>query len=133
QPLTDTQGRSITEELIDPEAFSQKSYDSRAIRDGHLEWLAADGRIMSTDITSGATEPRIDTGFTSGSDKSSQAIFTDRSIHLIQETFDGETPIKITQLDRATADPITEITVPGLAEQLGLEFNLRGTAVPPGA
>lgn len=133
QPLVDVQGRPIAEKLVDPETFSQKSYDARAVRGGHLEWLAADGRIMSTGIASGVTEPRFDTRFTSGNNSSSQAIFTDRSIHLIQETFDGETPIKIKQFDRATGNLVTEIAVPGLAEQLGIEFNLRGTAVPPTA
>ncbi|WP_434446962.1 hypothetical protein [Lentzea sp. E54] len=133
QRLVDVQKRPIAEELIDPETFSQKSYDARAVRGGHLEWLAADGRIMSTEIASGITEPRFDTGFVSGSDSSSQAIFTDRSIHLIQETFDGRTPIRIKKFDRATGNLVTEIAVPGLAEQLGIEFNVRGTAVPPTA
>nr|QEO74886.1 hypothetical protein [uncultured bacterium] len=133
RPLADGQGRPITEKLIDPETFSQKSYDARAVRGGHLEWLAADGRIMSTEIASGITEPRFDTRFISGSDSSSQAIFTDRSIHLIQETFDGRTPIRIKKFDRATGNLVTEIAVPGLAKQLGIELNVRGTAVPPTA
>jgi hypothetical protein len=133
QPLADVRGRPIAQELIDPETFSQKSYDARAVRGGHLEWLAADGRIMSTEITSGITKPRFDTSFVSGSNSSSQAIFTDRSIHLIQETFDRKTPIKIKKFDRATGDLVTEIAVPGLAKQLGIELNVRGTAVPPTA
>ncbi|WP_112271925.1 hypothetical protein [Lentzea terrae] len=133
QPLADGQGRPITEKLIDPETFSQKSYDARALRGGHLEWLAADGRIMSTEVASGITEPRFDTGFVSGSNSSSQAIFTDRSIHLIQEKFDGMTPVRIKKFDRATGNLVTEIAVPGLAEQLGIELNVRGTAVPPTA
>lgn len=133
QALVDVKGRPIAEELIDAGTFSQKSYDARAVRGGHLEWLAADGRIMSTDMASGVTEPRFDTRFTSGSSSSSQVIFTERSIHLVRETFDGETPITIAQFDRATADLVTEIAVPGLAERLGLEFNLRGAAVPPTA
>jgi hypothetical protein len=133
RPLLDVQGRPVAEELVDPETFSQKSYDARAVRGGHLEWLAADGRVMSTEIASGVTRPRFDTGFTSGSNSSSQAIFTDRSIHLVRETFVGETPVKIKQFDRATGDMVTEIAVPGLAKQRGIEFNLRGTAVPPTA
>ncbi|PRX45490.1 hypothetical protein B0I33_109153 [Prauserella shujinwangii] len=133
QPLVDGQGRPVAEELVDPEVFSLKSYDARAVRDGHLEWLAADGRIMSTEIASGVTEPRFDTRSTSGSDSSSQAIFTDRSIHVVQETFDGVTPVRITRFDRATGDLVSEIAVPGLAEQFGLEFNVRGAAVPPTA
>jgi hypothetical protein len=133
QPLVDAQKRPITDELSDPETFSQKSYDARAARDGHLEWLAGDGRIMSTDIASGVTVPRFDTGLTSDSNSSSQAAFTEQSIHLIQETFDGRTPVKIKQFDRATGKLVTEIAVSGLAEQLGLEFNLRSIAVPPGA
>ncbi|KJK33375.1 hypothetical protein UK23_46355 [Lentzea aerocolonigenes] len=133
QPLADVRGRPIAQELIDPETFSQKSYDARAVRGGHLEWLAADGRIMSTEISSGLTKPRFDTSFVSGSNSSSQAIFTDRSIHLIQETFDGKTPIRIKKFDRATGDLVTEIAVPGLAKQLGIELNVRGAAVPPTA
>lgn len=133
QPLVDARGRAIAEELIDPETFSQKSYDARAVRGGHLEWLAADGRIMSTDIASGVTKPRFDTRFTSDSDSSSQAIFTDRSIHLIQETFDSKAPIKIKKFDRATGDLVAEIAVPRPANQRGIEFNVRGTAVPPTA
>lgn len=133
QPLVDAQRRPIAEGLADPEAFSQKSYDARAARDGHLEWLAGDGRIMSTDIASGVTGPRFDTGLASGNNSSSQAAFTEQSIHLIQETFDGKTPIKIKRFDRATGDLVTEIAVSGLAEQFGLEFNLRSIAVPPGA
>ncbi|SDJ91258.1 hypothetical protein SAMN04488074_103515 [Lentzea albidocapillata subsp. violacea] len=133
QPLVDVQGRPIAEKLIDPETFSQKSYDESAVLDGRLEWLAADGRIMSTEIASGITRPRFDTRFVSGSDSSSQAIFTDRSIHLIQETFDGETPVRIKKFDRATGNLVTEIAVPGLAKQLGIEFNVRGAAVPPTA
>ncbi|MGW4129457.1 hypothetical protein [Amycolatopsis japonica] len=133
RPLVDVRGRPIAEELINPETFSQKSYDARAIRGGHLEWLAADGRIMSTEIASGITKPRFDTGFISGSDSSSQAIFTDRSIHLIQETFDGKTPVKIKKFDRVTGNVVTEIAVPGLAEQLGIKLNVRGAAVPPTA
>ncbi|WP_125674967.1 hypothetical protein [Amycolatopsis sp. WAC 04182] len=131
QPLLDGGGRPITEKLVDPETFSQKTYDARAVREGRLEWLAADGRIMSTEIASGVTTPRFDTGFTSDSDSSSQAIFTDRSITLTQETFDGETPVKIKRFDRVTGKLITEITVPGLAERFGIRFNLRGMAVPP--
>ncbi|MFE5563994.1 hypothetical protein ACFQ68_03300 [Amycolatopsis japonica] len=133
RPLVDVQGRPIAEELINPETFSQKSYDARAVRGGHLEWLAADGRIMSTEIASGITKPRFDTGFVSGSDSSSQAIFTDRSIHLIHETFDGRTPVKIKKFDRVTGNVVTEIAVPGLAEQLGNKLNVRGAAVPPTA
>jgi len=133
RPLVDVQGRPAAEELVDPETFSQKSYDARAVRGGHLEWLAADGRIMSTEIASGVTKPRFDTRFISGSNSSSQAIFTDRSIHLVQETFDGETPVKIKKFDRATGNLLTEIAVPGLAKQLGIEFNLRGAAVAPTA
>ncbi|SMD19952.1 hypothetical protein [Lentzea albidocapillata] len=133
RPLVDAQKRPINEELSDPETFSQKSYDARAVRDGQLEWLAGDGRIMSTDIASGVTVPRFDTGLASGVNSSSQAAFTEQSIHLIQETFDGKTPIRIKRFDRATGDLVTEIAVPGLTEQLGLEFNLRSIAVPPGA
>ncbi|MBN6041192.1 hypothetical protein [Amycolatopsis sp. 195334CR] len=133
QPLVDAQGRPIIEGLVDFETFSQKSYDARAVREGHLEWLAADGRIMRTAIASGITEPRFDTGFLSGNDSASQVVFTDRSIHVIQETFDGVSPVKIKRFDRATAGLVTEITVPGLAQQRGIEFNVRGTAVPPTA
>ncbi|WP_153034923.1 hypothetical protein [Amycolatopsis sp. YIM 10] len=132
QALVDARRRPIAEELVDPGTFSQKSYDARAVRSGHLEWLAADGRLMSTEIASGITRPRFDTTFTSGSDTSSQAIFTDRSIHVVQETFDGETPVKIKRFDRVTGDLAAEISVPGLAEH-GIEFNLRGAAVPPTA
>ncbi|MFE6616613.1 hypothetical protein [Amycolatopsis sp. NPDC057786] len=131
QPLVDAEGRPITERLVDPETFSQKTYDAKAVREGRLEWLAADGRIMSTGIASGVTAPRFDTGFTSDSDSSSQAVFTDRSINLVQERFDGKTPVKIKRLDRVTGNLITEITVPGLAERFGVQFNLRGMAVPP--
>ncbi|MBE1578208.1 hypothetical protein ACFORH_17270 [Amycolatopsis roodepoortensis] len=131
QPLVDAEGRPVTEKLVDPETFSQKTYDARALRGGHLEWLAADGRIMTTEIASGVTVPRFGTGFTSDSDSSSQAVFTDRSITLIQERFDGKTPVKIKRFDRATGNLITEITVPGLAERFGIRFNLRGMAVPP--
>ncbi|WP_340683116.1 hypothetical protein LCL61_31440 [Amycolatopsis coloradensis] len=131
RPLVDAEGRPITEKLVDPETFSQKTYDAKAVREGRLEWLAADGRIMSTEIASGITTPRFDTGFTSDSDSSSQAVFTDRSINLIQETFDGKTPVRIKRFDRVTGNLITEITVPGLAERFGIQFNLRGMAVPP--
>ncbi|RSN23079.1 hypothetical protein DMC63_08645 [Streptomyces sp. WAC 05977] len=71
------EGRPVTEKPVDPETFSQKTYDARALRGGHLEWLAADGRIMTTEIPSGVTVPRFGTGFTSDSDSSSQAAFTD--------------------------------------------------------
>lgn len=131
RPLVDVQGRPIAEELVDRETFSQKSYDAKAVREGHLEWLAADGRIMSTETASGVTKPRFDTGFISNSHSASQATFTDRSIHLINETFDGKTPVRIKRFDRATGKLIAEITVPGIAERLGLQLNLRGMAVPP--
>lgn len=75
--------------------------------------------------------PRFDTEFTSDGSSSSQVIFTDRSIHLIKETFDGRTPVRIKRFDRATGKLITDIAVPGTAEQLGLHLNVRGTAVPP--
>jgi len=133
QPLVDTQGRSIDTELIELEEFSAKSYDARAMRDGHLEWLSADGRIMSTELASGVTKPRFDTGFTTGAGSSSQVAFTDRSIHVIREVFDGETPVKVKRFDRVTGNLTTEITVPGTTERLGLKFNLRGMAVPPSA
>ncbi|MDX3662492.1 hypothetical protein PV646_34770 [Streptomyces sp. ID05-26A] len=133
RPLVDAQKRPISEELSDPETFSQKSYDAQAARDGHLEWLAADGHVMSTDITSGVTVPRFDTGLASDTRSFSQAAFTEKSIHLIQETFDGKTPVKIKRFDRATGNLVAEIAVSGLAEQLGLAFNLRSIAVPPGA
>lgn len=133
QPLVDAEGRPVTEKLVAPETFSQKTYDARALRGGHLEWLAADGRIMTTEIASGVTVSRFGTGFTSDSDSSSQAAFTDRSITLIQERFDGKTPVKIKRFDRATGNLITEVTVPGLAERFGIRFNLRGMAVPPGS
>ncbi|MFD4639771.1 hypothetical protein ACFWN2_20820 [Lentzea sp. NPDC058436] len=132
-PLVDTQRRPLTEELSDQETFSQKSYDARATRDGHLEWLAGDGRIMSTDIASGVTAPRFDTGLTPGVTASSQAVFTEKSIHVVHETFDGRTPVKIKRFDRATGNLVNEIAVSGLAEQLGLEFSVRSIAVPPGA
>lgn len=133
QPLVDAQGRPVTEELSDPETFSQKNYDARSAQNGRLEWLAGDGRIMSTDVASGITVPRFDTGLPSGVNSSSQAAFTEKSIHLVQETFDGRTPIKIKRFDRATGALVTEIAVSGLAEQFGLQFNLRSIAVPPGA
>ena len=132
-PLVDGWGRPAAEDLVDPGTFSQKSYDARALRNGHLEWLAADGRVMSTEIASGITESRFGTGFVSGSDSSSQAIFTDRSVHVVQETFDGGTPVRIKKFDRATGNLVSELSVPGLAEQLGIEFNVRGAAVPPTA
>lgn len=133
EPLVDGDGRPIVEDLVDAEEFATKFYDARALRGGHLEWLAGDGRILSTDVTSGVTTPRFDTGLSSDTDSFSQAAFTDRSIHVIQETFDGETPVKIKRFDRATGKLDDEIAVSGLAERLGIEFNLRGMAVPPTA
>ncbi|WP_394620388.1 hypothetical protein JNUCC0626_15160 [Lentzea sp. JNUCC 0626] len=133
RPLVDARNRPIAEELPDPETFAQKSYDARAVRDGRLEWLAGDGRIMSTDIASGVTAARFDTGLGSSVTSSGQAVFTERSIHVVQETFDGRTPIRIKRFDRATGNLVSETAVAGLAEQLGLQLNLRSIAVPPGA
>ncbi|MFI9452689.1 hypothetical protein [Amycolatopsis sp. NPDC052450] len=131
RPLVDVQGRPIADELVDRETFSQKSYDAKAVRDGHLEWLAADGRIMSTETASGVTKPRFDTGFASNSGSASQVVFTERSVNLVNETFDGKAPVRIKRFDRATGKLITEIAVPGIAERFGLRYNVRGMAVPP--
>lgn len=133
RPLVDARNRPITENLADPETFSQKHYDARSTRDGHLEWLSGDGRIMSTDMASGITTPRFDTGLASSATSSSQAAFTEQSIHVVQETFDGRTPVKIKRFDRATGALVSEIAVSGLASQLGLDLNVRGIAVPPGS
>ncbi|RSN49475.1 hypothetical protein DMC64_02620 [Amycolatopsis sp. WAC 04197] len=133
QPLVDAQGRPIGEELVKPEEFSAKSYDARAIRGGRLEWLSADGRIMSTEIASGVTKPRFDTGFVTGDGSAGQVAFTDRSIHVIHEVFDGKTPVKIKRFDRISGDLVAETTVPGTTDRLGLKYNLRGMAVPPSA
>jgi hypothetical protein len=126
RPLVDDTGKAIGREALEFIRF-----DSGSLRDGTFEWFATDGHIMATEVKTGVTTRRFDTGYKFGNHESTQVVFTDTSIYALNEPFDGETPVTFKQFDRATGKVVNSLTLDGISEHLGVDLNVRGMAVRP--
>jgi hypothetical protein len=126
RPLVDGAGKSIGRDALEFLRF-----DDRSLREGTFEWFATDGHIMATEVETGVTTSRFDTGYAFGNYEDTKIVFTDTSIYALNEPFDGKTPVTFKQFDRATGKVVKSLTLDGISEHLGVDLNVRGFAVRP--
>jgi hypothetical protein len=90
---------------LDPYTVRTGDYNAFSLADDHLEWVAADGRVFSTAIDTGATTTVFDTGLEHeiGGDAASIWTFSESKIHAVNQDYaDEDASLTYHEFDRAT-------------------------------
>lgn len=106
-PMVFADDATLAEDAVDYAYF-----DADSLAGDRFEWVAADGRVLSTAIDTGATEVVFDTGLDhqAGSDTASIWAFSESKIHAVEMDYtDDDGFITYHAFDRATG---TETSVP---------------------
>jgi hypothetical protein len=122
----------LTGGAFDTDDIALARYDSGSLVGDRLEWLHRDGHLMSTDVGTGATERRFDTGARSVGAEYSVACFTENAI--VTATVEGGSgPIVVAAFDRDTGAESWRLELDDLADRLDVDMVLRSVAVRPGS
>jgi hypothetical protein len=128
RPLTDVDGRPLapsTEDVL----FAQ--YDEGSMRNGRFEWLAAAGRIMSTDPATGVTVERFAVGGRSTGAENVSSVFADDRIWIVSDAQDGEGTLTVFAYDRASGTEIDRFVVQSADGAERPDLVLRDAAARP--
>ncbi|RAX49041.1 hypothetical protein DQ353_11980 [Arthrobacter sp. AQ5-05] len=112
--------------------FQNQGYSRESVREGNLDWVAIDGRVMSTSLGTGRTVVLFALAADGYADRSSQnsVEFTPTSIAVMTTGPDGRT-VSFVQYDRTTGEELRRFELPAVAKALGTGLALRDLAVRP--
>lgn len=112
--------------------FQNQGYSRESVRDGNLDWVAIDGRVMSTSLETGRTTVLFALAADGYDDRSSQNSieFTPTSLAVMTTSPDGKA-VSFVQYDRTSGQELRRLELPAVAKALGTELVLRDLAVRP--
>ncbi|MDX6738548.1 hypothetical protein [Actinocorallia sp. A-T 12471] len=91
------------------EPFGLSSYGPHSLRDDHLDWIYADGRVFSTNIATGRTTELFTTNLPRqiGGTTKPYFAFTPTKIHALNQLYESPGDLTYLTFDRTTGTPTT--------------------------
>ena len=107
-------------------------YSRDSVRESNLDWVAVDGRVMSTNLETGRTKVLFAVAADDYDVASSQRSveFTPTSLAVVTSSQDGKA-VSFVQYDRYTGEELRRFDLPDVAKALNTGLVLTDLAVRP--
>ncbi|MGB9034727.1 hypothetical protein BLJ79_16345 [Arthrobacter sp. UCD-GKA] len=112
--------------------FEMHGYSRDSVRESNLDWVAVDGRVMSTNLETGRTKVLFAVAADDYDVASSQRSveFTPTSLAVVTSSQDGKA-VSFVQYDRYTGEELRRFDLPDVAKALNTGLVLTDLAVRP--
>jgi hypothetical protein len=110
---------------LEADAIDYGHFDVMSLNGERFEWVAPDGRFLSTDVSTGKTRLLFDTGIGNevGGDGTSLWALGATKVHAFHQDYtDDASPLTYHVFDRATGEQVTETELPIRSDEINVSY-----------
>ncbi|MFG3338398.1 hypothetical protein [Glycomyces sp. NPDC048151] len=110
---------------LEADAIDYGHFDAMSLTGEQFEWVAPDGRFLTTDVSTGKTRLLFDTGIGNevGGDGTSLWALGSTKVHAFHQDYtDDASPVTYHVFDRATGEQVTETELPIRSDEINVSY-----------